>query len=249
MLASNSASLQILKLAKTGLTNAGSISLAASLSSNKVLSELDLSGNEISVEGVAALTNALSANATLRRLVLNQNPIGDAGFAKLAEFLAANQCIAELHLNESGASTRGLAKLFESIRENSSLNTLSLSRVPIRPEELSILVSAIFGKASPQLQQLDLNGCSLGLIGVEIMANLISRLPHYLHVDLNDNLNDSDAFRAVFQRVQQIVTVRISYLFFIFPLYGFDILVYFGAGQEAWRVRRCQRAQKKRDWT
>jgi hypothetical protein len=99
--------------------------LADALKSNKSLSSLDFSANDLNDEGVSRLAAALRTNRTLTELVLEENDIGDEGASELADALARNKCLSSLDLGRNFIGDEGRLKLGHAL----------LTRVSARPQQ------------------------------------------------------------------------------------------------------------------
>jgi Ran GTPase-activating protein (RanGAP) involved in mRNA processing and transport len=137
-------SLQHVSLAYNRLEPTIVPSLAAMLSSNKVIEYIDLSGNSLGPEGAVALAQALTSNKTLKKLSLAQNMILLKGAMALSEhFLSpAGSALEFLDLRHNRVGYHGVRQ----IREKAGR--------PIDSEETNDGWLMVFGE-----RQLYVSGC------------------------------------------------------------------------------------------
>jgi len=99
--------------------------IANMLEVNKVLTSLNLSGNEVGAEGAKALASALEVNAVLTSLNLYYNNIGPSGALAIAGALKVNKALAS------------------ALRVNGVLTSLNLSYIEVGAEGAKALASAL----------------------------------------------------------------------------------------------------------
>jgi Ran GTPase-activating protein (RanGAP) involved in mRNA processing and transport len=151
------------------ISDEGASALADALKVNKSVTSIDLSCNEISDEGASALADALKVNTSLTNIDLCYNKIGDEGASALANALKVNTSVTEINLgnNEIDASHR--AKVDKLIARNKCLRQLFL--FDARKMLLSVLCADECGALWPYV--LDDNdkftGVSLAPDNVELL--------------------------------------------------------------------------------
>ena len=85
--------------------------LSIALSSNNVISILDVSGNKLGPAGAASLKKGIMASSSLHEINLGGNSIGDAGVAEISDALATNTSITFLYLELNYIRNEGAASL------------------------------------------------------------------------------------------------------------------------------------------
>ncbi|XP_059816158.1 NACHT, LRR and PYD domains-containing protein 12-like [Hypanus sabinus] len=148
--------IQKLELNHVGLTDSGAVDLVSTLRTNRLLTELNVSENELRDSGVklvsAALRNpeckmqtlglrdvgltdsgaedlvsALSTNPSLTELDLSDNKLGDSGVKLVSADLGNPECkIQKLELKKVGLTDSGAEHLVSALSPNRSLTELNL---------------------------------------------------------------------------------------------------------------------------
>ncbi|KAH1171782.1 hypothetical protein KIL84_007400, partial [Mauremys mutica] len=121
--------LQILLLWQCHLTAACCGDLAAALSTNQSLTELELSGNKLGDSGIKVLCEGLKhARCKLQKLVVWDCHLTDACCGALSSLLSTNQSLRELNLSGNNLSYSGVKLLCEGLKHpNCQLQKLDLS--------------------------------------------------------------------------------------------------------------------------
>mmetsp|Transcript_12889 Transcript_12889/g.18685 ORF Transcript_12889/g.18685 Transcript_12889/m.18685 type:complete len:144 (+) Transcript_12889:1025-1456(+) len=94
-----------------------------------LLSELNLTKNELGDAGVTLLARALCLNSTLTSRNLSETDVGDAGETELGAALRINSSITELNLKYSRGNNAGATELAGALRVNSCLTSLDPRRL------------------------------------------------------------------------------------------------------------------------
>jgi len=117
------------------ISNVDLTRIAEALTTNTLITMIDLSGNKI--RNPSSLAKALTINTTLTTLYLSDNEIED--LSSLAEALESNTTLKELNLNNN--EIEDPSSLAEALTTNTTLTTLYLSYNKI--EDLSSLAGAL----------------------------------------------------------------------------------------------------------
>ena len=110
----------------TGISHAGTRTLAQALHHNSIVDRLNLSNNSISGDGAVALARALHHNSTMECLDLSNNSISDTGARALAKVLHHNSTLRWLYLSNNSISDAGAVALAQALHHNSTLKSLQL---------------------------------------------------------------------------------------------------------------------------
>ena len=164
----------------------GASSLARALRSNRSLTYLDLSFNEVGKAGAAALGEALQSNCTLSHLFLCSNAIGDSGTAPLGEGLQSNCSLSRLYLTENGIGDPGAEALGKAMQSNHSLTHLNLQVNLIGDLGAAALASAL-ESTGIQLTHLDLALNKISCVGAEALAKALESNSSLKALELGSN--------------------------------------------------------------
>ena len=164
----------------------GASSLARALRSNRSLTYLDLSFNEIGKAGAAALGEALQSNCTLSHLFLCSNAIGDSGTASLGEGLQSNCSLSRLYLTENGIGDTGAEALGKAMQSNRSLTHLNLQVNLIGDLGAAALARAL-KSTGIQLTHLDLALNKISCVGAEALAKALESNSSLKALELGSN--------------------------------------------------------------
>ena len=157
----------------TDYSNRGFIALAQALSTNCVLTHLDLGYNDIRDEITVALGKALESNTTLIYLNLTnyprrRDPIGPPGASALARALLKNSTLQCLDLESNSIRDPGALAFADALRTNSCLSHLDLFKNDIGDLGTEAICRAL--QPSHVMTYLILGGDTIGDSGVEALA-------------------------------------------------------------------------------
>ncbi|XP_058135966.1 protein NLRC5 isoform X2 [Dasypus novemcinctus] len=133
------------------------------------LSQLDLSANQLGDEGLRCLLEFLPQVPISGWLVLNQNSISQEGALRLVEALPSCPCAREASANLG--SEQSLRMRFS--RQEEAGKTVRLSECSFRPEHVPRLAAGL--SQAPQLTELTLTRCCLGLEQLTVLLSLVRR--------------------------------------------------------------------------
>ncbi|XP_078251373.1 NACHT, LRR and PYD domains-containing protein 3-like isoform X4 [Rhinoraja longicauda] len=104
--------IQRLELCSVGLTDSGAEDLASALSTNRSLTELDLSGNNLGDSGVKPVSAALrNPDCKIQRLELDSVGLTDSGAEDLVSALSTNPSPTKLYLSNNSLTDRSVPGL------------------------------------------------------------------------------------------------------------------------------------------
>ena len=116
---------------KNKITREGATKIAVAIKVNKILQELDISGNNISDNGAAAISDALKSNNSLQILKMSYNNITSEGAKSIAEAIKVNTTLHTLYLgqfNTNDAVSYNMSVL-TAVYHNNTLMKLDLPHV------------------------------------------------------------------------------------------------------------------------
>ncbi|RMX66126.1 hypothetical protein KXD40_008596 [Peronospora effusa] len=147
----------------------------------------DLELKSLGVDGVSAIAELLKTNKVLTTLTLSRNQIGDEGMEKLAKGLSENveSKVKELNVADVGISGAGLDHLEVLVANvNCSLTTLQLSF-----NSLTSATSAFFDAlaTNKSVKKLQLKECKLTDEHVAALASALKQNTTLTEIDLSDN--------------------------------------------------------------
>ena len=164
----------------------GASTLARALCSNRMLTYLDLSFNEIQEEGAASLGEALQTNCSLSHLYLSGNAIGDSGTASLGEGLKSNCTLTRLYLSENRIRDPGAEALGKAMQSNHNLTHLHLHSNYIGDLGAAALARALESTVI-QLTHLDLTFNKISCVGAEAFAKALESNSSLKALELGSN--------------------------------------------------------------
>jgi Ran GTPase-activating protein (RanGAP) involved in mRNA processing and transport len=118
--------LSVLHIRESNISGEGAAHLAAALTNNHSLTELDISVNPIGETGAIAFGNLVSINRALTTLSMDRCRINHAGCVQLAEGLTENTTLQTLWMQDNRIGVDGARALSEMITKNKTLRELYL---------------------------------------------------------------------------------------------------------------------------
>uniref|UniRef100_UPI00398E4FF3 NACHT, LRR and PYD domains-containing protein 3-like n=1 Tax=Pristiophorus japonicus TaxID=55135 RepID=UPI00398E4FF3 len=130
VLASKNCTLQSLRLAKNSLTQKCCTDLISSLSDNHILTELDLSSNNLHNEGITTMCEILKGpNCKIQSLKVANTKLTSDCCGTLASVFNTNQTLTELDLSMNELGDNGVKTLLSSFKDSHcKLQNLGLSK-------------------------------------------------------------------------------------------------------------------------
>ena len=166
---------------------------------SSVITNLNLSRNDIGDSGAESISRALVVNSSLTNLDLSRNSISDSGVESISQALAANTSLTNLDLSWNFIFGSGAASLFKALAVNSSLNNLDLSRNCIEGSGAASLSQALAATSSLNNLCLSWNGlCDSGAATLSLALSVNSSLTN-LNLSWNgiSDFGASSLFRAL----------------------------------------------------
>ena len=108
------------------------------------LKELDISDCSINSDGAVQLAAALSENKSVVEVNIGGNKdIGDVGTGAFGDMLRKNTVLRELDLSRCGITSQGCDQLAGGVRANSTLQVLDLSDNPIEEKGVNLMLTSL----------------------------------------------------------------------------------------------------------
>ncbi|KOO27154.1 hypothetical protein Ctob_012414 [Chrysochromulina tobinii] len=136
-----------------------------------VLTELNLTGNNIGDEGAVAIAEALKVNAAVTNLFLIYNNIGDEGAIAIAEALKVNAVVTNLHLDANNIGAEGAKAIAEALKVNAVLTALGLCDSDIGDDGANAIAEAL--KVNSVLTELNLESNNIGDTGEKAVQDVV----------------------------------------------------------------------------
>uniref|UniRef100_A0A0D9S654 NLR family pyrin domain containing 5 n=1 Tax=Chlorocebus sabaeus TaxID=60711 RepID=A0A0D9S654_CHLSB len=199
-----SPSLKSLSLAGNEVTDQGVTPLSDALRvSQCALQKLTLEDCGITATGCQSLASALVSNRSLTHLCLSNNDLGNEGVNLLCRSMRLPHCsLRRLMLNRCNLDTAGCGFLALALMGNAWLTHLSLSMNPVEDNGMKLLCE-VMREPSCHLQDLELVKCHLTAACCESLSCVISRSRHLKSLDLTDNALGDGGVTALCEGLKQ----------------------------------------------
>jgi Ran GTPase-activating protein (RanGAP) involved in mRNA processing and transport len=178
---------EVLDLRKMNIGCKQATRIALELATNTTWKRIILAQNRIGYDGVVALTNALATtNKSVTELDLSENFVGRKGVKALARFLSDNDSSESLSLDViADLKDTSLTSLCGASTTNTTLTSLSLRSNYISAEGAAILAIAL--KENATLTSLDLTENRIGDKGAVMLADALLHNSTLEGLDLREN--------------------------------------------------------------
>ncbi|XP_072894902.1 NACHT, LRR and PYD domains-containing protein 12-like [Hemitrygon akajei] len=179
--------IQKLWLTRVGLTDSGAEDLVSALSTNRSLTELDLSNNKLGDSGVKLVSAALrNPECKIQKLWLTRVGLTDSGAEDLVSALSTKPSLTELDLSDNKLGDSGVKLVSVALRNpECTIQKLGLYNVGLTDSGAADLVSAL--STNPSLTGLNLRSNSLTDRSVPALRRLILTLPSLKLIELTGN--------------------------------------------------------------
>ncbi|XP_059814154.1 NACHT, LRR and PYD domains-containing protein 14-like [Hypanus sabinus] len=159
-----------LRLSHVGVTDSGAKELTSALNTNRSLTELLLSENDLGDSGVKLVSAALrKPECKIQKLGLEKVGLTDSGVEDLASALSTNPSMTELYLGDNKLRDTGVKLMSVGLRNpECNLQKLRLERVGLTQSGAKDLASAL--STNPSLTELQLSDNELGDSGVKLVS-------------------------------------------------------------------------------
>eukprot|EP00004_Rigifila_ramosa_P023501 TRINITY_DN660_c0_g1_i1.p1 TRINITY_DN660_c0_g1~~TRINITY_DN660_c0_g1_i1.p1 ORF type:complete len:443 (+),score=89.69 TRINITY_DN660_c0_g1_i1:84-1412(+) len=131
-----------------GLGDECIVALSEALLLNPSVTDIDVSGNDLTIIGFNAIFDLLKGNNRIRHLVLSSNQLGPTFAAKLGELLLDGYMLSSLDIGNTGLPPQGAVALARSLHTHSYLHTLRLWDNSIGSDGVAALAALLRQPAS-----------------------------------------------------------------------------------------------------
>ena len=193
----HSSKLRELMMYRTGISDPDFDCLAKYIHSTTSLEELEIGGNEISVESIDSLCRALSANSSMRIMDMSDCYLTTSHCVYLGQLLRHPiHCqIERLDLSGCGLTSDGVGEVVSGLSDNHSLRELGLSWNQIGSEGAVAVATML--KTNSSLESLNLESCGIGSSGGVELGAALERNKTLRDLELSWNKLGDDGVRGL----------------------------------------------------
>ena len=171
--------------------------IAAVISCNIYIQELNLSSNNLQASGIVKIARSLQKISSLIKLYINHNSISTEAADDIAAVISCNIYIQELNLGGNDFRTSGIIVVARSLQKISSLKMLRINDNNITYEAADNIATAI--SCNVYLQDLNIGGNDLRASGIIVIARSLQKISSLRKLYINhSNITDeaADSIRA-----------------------------------------------------
>ena len=189
--------LRELDMSGTGINDPDFKCLASYIHSTTSLQELNIRGNDISVESIDSLCKALSTNSSMRSLDMSFCHLTTSHCVCLRQLLRhPKHCkIEKLYLRRCSLTSDGVGEVMSGLNDNHTLRELKLSGNQIRSEGAVTIATML--KTNSSLETLYLDGCSIDSSGGVELGTALERNKTLRVLRLSGNALGDDGVRGL----------------------------------------------------
>ena len=169
--------------------------IAAVISCNTKLQEIDISENNLQTAGVRIIMKALQGIHTLKMLYLRNNVISCVAADDIAAAISCNTKLQEIDISDNNLRTIGIRKIMKAVQEIHTLKKLCLSHNDITDEAENDIVKAI--SHNIHLQEFRISGNKLSTVGAIKIVKALQSAFNLRALYISDNEIDSMAAKHI----------------------------------------------------
>lgn len=157
---------------------------------NKIITKLNLHGNEIGDQGTKAIAEALRDNYAITKFDLSHNRIGAEGAKALADAFKDNYAITELNLSGNEIGDEGVKALAKALKDNYAITELTLFFNAINDEKATEKISNII-KRNIECQKNTIKFLNDNFVekNDKIIINLLNNIKNFkIFQNINENI-------------------------------------------------------------
>merc|ERR1740124_866360 len=164
-------------------------SLGDALAKNTVITNINLSHNDIGAEGAKSLADALAKNTVITNINLRGNHICAEGMKSLADALAKNTTITTIDFsyNDIGHDIlrEGMKSLADALAKNTTITIINLKRNGICAKRAKLLADAL-GK-NTTITNINLSSNNISATGAKSLADALAKNTTITNINLSHN--------------------------------------------------------------
>ena len=189
----NSFALNALCIRNESITDKEVDDIAAAVSNNTQLQEIDISKINLRSTGAIKIANVLKSISTLTKLHINGNHITNEAVDDIVNAISCNYRLQKLDISKNQFQTVGIINIVKCLQNISTLKKLYMSNNNITDEAADDIASAI--NSNSQLQEFDVKLQSTGVIKIAKALQSISTLKKFniSNNDITDKVADDIA--------------------------------------------------------
>ena len=171
--------------ANNNITDEAADDIAAVVSSNTKLKEIEISESKLQTTGAIKIMKVLQGICTLEKLYLNNNNINEEAADDIATAISCNIHLQELNLGSNYLHTLGTIKIAESLQKFSSLTKLCINHNNITHEAADDIAAAI--SCNIHLQELNISKNDLQTSGNMKIARSLQKISSLVKLYISHN--------------------------------------------------------------
>ena len=172
-------------------TNDAAADIAAAVSHNTHLQELDISNNQIEANGIMKIAKALQSNATLKKLYMSGIRITDKAADIVATALSFNVQLQELDISKNMLLTNGIKPISKVLQGIVTLTKLCINENSISDDAADDIAAVIH--SNTQLQEFNVSKNTFEVLGTMTIATALQSVSKLTKLYINDNNITSEA--------------------------------------------------------
>ena len=167
------------------ITDEAADDIAAVISYNTYLQELDLGSNDLRASGITKISRSLQKISSLIKLYINRNNITHEAADDIAAVISYNTHLQELHLGSNDLRASGITKISRSLQKISSLIKLYINHNNITHEAADDIAAVV--SYNTHIQELDLGSNDLRASGITKISRSLQKISSLIKLYINHN--------------------------------------------------------------
>ena len=167
------------------ITDEAADDIAAAISCNIHLKELNLGGNDLQTSGVIKIARGLQKISLLTKLCMNYSNITHEAADDIAAAISCNMDLQELNLGDNMLQSSGIIKIARSLQKVSSLTKLYINHNNITYEAANDIAAVI--SCNIYLQEIILGGNIFQTSGIISVTRNLQNISSLTKLFINDN--------------------------------------------------------------
>ena len=172
-------------ISKNGISKNAANKIAALISCNTQLQELDIGENYLQSIGVITVSKALQGIFTLTKLFINKNGITKSAASNIAAVISCNNQLQELDISDNHLQSTGIVTVSKALEGISTLTKLLISKNNITEKAASNIAAVI--SYNTQLHELDISNNYLLSTGITIISKALQSISKLTKLFISKN--------------------------------------------------------------